>query len=270
MLRSIKELIGYPIEAVDGNIGKVKDCLFDDRHWRLRYVVVDTNRWLPGKKVLISPHHAKEPSKGWQGKALPVDLTKERIKNSPNLDENAPVSKQFESEYARYYNILHPYWSGPHAWGMEQEPSYIPAATVEELKQEQAASHEHELQLDHIEHSHLRSAHEVIGYTIHAKDDVFGHVADFIVDVEKWKLLYLIVDTRNWLPGKKSIMDIGWIETFDWHKREATVDLSRKQIEKAPRFDPSEPINREYEHQLYDYYGRPYHWNPDPVISLHY
>ena len=28
-------MIGYPIEATDGLVGKVKDVLFDDRHWRL-------------------------------------------------------------------------------------------------------------------------------------------------------------------------------------------------------------------------------------------
>ena len=52
MLRSVKDMIGYPIEATDGVVGKVKYVLFDDRHWRLRYVVVDTGTWLPKKKVL--------------------------------------------------------------------------------------------------------------------------------------------------------------------------------------------------------------------------
>lgn len=49
MLRSVKGMIGYPIEATDGVVGKVKDALFDDRHWRLRYDVVDTGTWLPEK-----------------------------------------------------------------------------------------------------------------------------------------------------------------------------------------------------------------------------
>ena len=68
MLRSIKNLIGYPLDAVDGKIGKVKDALFDDRHWRLRYIVADTGSWIPKKKVLISPFHLKQPELGWSGK----------------------------------------------------------------------------------------------------------------------------------------------------------------------------------------------------------
>ena len=59
ILRSIKDLISYPIDAVDGKVGKVEDALFDDRYWRLRYVVADTGTWLPGKKVLLSPAHLK-------------------------------------------------------------------------------------------------------------------------------------------------------------------------------------------------------------------
>lgn len=50
MLRSVKDLIGYSIETVDCRIGKVKVALFDDRYWRLRYMVADTGAWLPGKK----------------------------------------------------------------------------------------------------------------------------------------------------------------------------------------------------------------------------
>ena len=57
LLRSIKDLIGYPIDAVDGKVGKVEDAFFDDWYWRLRYVVADTGTWLPGKKVLLSPAH---------------------------------------------------------------------------------------------------------------------------------------------------------------------------------------------------------------------
>lgn len=266
MLRSIKDIIGYSIEATDGHIGEVKDCLFDDRHWGLRYVVADTRKWLPGRKVLITPHHAKQPTKGWSGNALPVDLSKERIRNAPELDDNAPVSAQYESEYMRYYQIANPYWAGPYAWGYEFEPQYVAPPTEENEKQSEQLSKQHEDQLKNIEHSHLRSAHEVIGYHIQAKDDSFGHVEDFIIDDSKWKLMYLIVDTKNWLPGKKSIVDVRWVSSFDWHSREASIDLTRKQIEAAPRYDASAPINREFERQLYDYHGRPYPWNEDAVV----
>ena len=49
------DLRGYALRAMDGLIGKVDDFYFDDEDWRIRYLVVDTGKWLSGRKVLISP-----------------------------------------------------------------------------------------------------------------------------------------------------------------------------------------------------------------------
>jgi hypothetical protein len=53
MLLSIKQLQKYSILAADGAIGDSKDFYFDDQAWAVRYLVVDTSVWLPGRKVLI-------------------------------------------------------------------------------------------------------------------------------------------------------------------------------------------------------------------------
>lgn len=104
-----------------------------------------------------------------------------------------------------------------------------------------------------IEGKHLRSAQEILGYHIQAKDDSFGHVVDFIIDDETWRLQYLIVKTRNWLPGKESIIDIGWIDSFDRNGKTTKVGLLRKQIEMAPKFDPCDPVNHVAQQRLYDH-----------------
>ena len=55
MLFAVSSLKGCEIAASDGRIGTVKDVLFDDQTWRVRWMVVDTGQWLPGRKVLIHP-----------------------------------------------------------------------------------------------------------------------------------------------------------------------------------------------------------------------
>lgn len=259
MLRSIKDIFGYPIEAIDDSVGKVADCLFDDRHWRLRYIVVDTARWLPGRKVIISPLHARQPELGWQGRHFPINLTKQQIKDSPELAEDAPVSAQYEEEYAKHFQQVPPYWAGPYAWGLGPMPLYYgDTPTIEQPPSE--AQEQHARNLKKIEHSHLRSAHEIINYEISAADDTFGHVEDFILDDENWRLSYLVVATRNWLPGKKFLIDIDWVENFNWTQKTAAVNLTRSQIEQSPQYDSKAPINRDYENTIYDYYGRPRPW----------
>ena len=83
MLRSVKELIGYMLTAEDGDIGKCKGSLFDDAEWAVRYMVADTRRCLPGRKVLISPISLDKAD--WETEGFPVKLTKDQVRGSPSL-----------------------------------------------------------------------------------------------------------------------------------------------------------------------------------------
>src|ERR1035441_10402649 len=109
MLRSIKDLENCAIRATDGLIGHVKDFYFDDEAWLVRYLVVETGSWLSSRKVLISPIAISHPD--WTGKVLPVSITKEQVKNSPDIDTDKPVSRQHEMQYLRYYGYPY-YWAG--------------------------------------------------------------------------------------------------------------------------------------------------------------
>jgi hypothetical protein len=100
----------------------------------------------------------------------------------------------------------------------------------------------------------------VLGYHIQADDDRVGHVEDFIGETDEWKIRYMIVDTKNWLPGKKVLVAPLWIETVNWADRLVRVNLKSESIKNSPEFDYSAPVNREYENRLYDYYGRPGYW----------
>ncbi|MEO9147084.1 MAG: PRC-barrel domain-containing protein, partial [Ginsengibacter sp.] len=96
MKRSINSLIGYAIGATDGEIGKVKEFYFDDLTWTVRYLVVETGNWLNGRKVLLSPQALLTPD--WKNEVFPINLTKENIKNSHNIDTEQPVSRHHELE----------------------------------------------------------------------------------------------------------------------------------------------------------------------------
>ena len=146
------------------------------------------------------------------------------------------MSRQQETELHLYYGWT-PYWqsgmAAPALAGKQAETSGDP---------------------------NLRSSVEVTGYHIQARDGEIGHVEDFLANDEDWVIRYMIVDTRNWLPGKKVLVSPTWIEEVDWLTRDVHVDLKRETIRHSPEFDPDAPVNREYEMRLYDYYGRPKYW----------
>jgi hypothetical protein len=249
MLRSTKELRGYTIRAIDGDIGQVHEFYFDDLSWIVRYLVVDTGNWLPGRKVLLWPGVLGQPD--WETQVLPVDLTKEQVEYSPDIGTDEPVSRQMETDLHTHYGWT-PYWRG----GLPQ-PGLGTAAAAEMIAH---AAQDRDEQEDQESDPHLRSTREVIGYHIQAQDGEIGHVEDLIVDDETWLIHHLVVDTRNWLPGRKVLVTPAWADEVNWVERKVHVDLSRDTIENSPEFDPSMPVNREYETRLYDYYGRPKYW----------
>jgi uncharacterized protein YrrD len=248
MLRSVKELYNYVLKAEDGEIGRCKDFLFDDEHWTVRYMVANTGKWLPRRKVLISPISLDKPD--WNSSLFPVRLTKKMIEDAPDLDEDAPVSRQYEISWGQHYRWPY-YWGGSYAWGAVPYPGPLYNERIEENENIEADAGD----------DHLRSAREVTGYSIQAPDDEIGHVEDFIIDDQTWTILYMIVDTRNWLPGRKVLIAPVWINSIDWKERKVSVDLTTEQIKESPEYNPSVPVNREYELRLYDYYGRPKYWD---------
>jgi hypothetical protein len=249
MLRSVNELYNYVLSAKDGQIGRCKDLLFDDRWWTIRYMVADTGKWLPGRKVLISPISLGEPD--WPSRLFSIRLTKQQIEGAPPLDSNAPVGRQHEISWNRHYGWSH-YWDGVHTWGIAGSPGALYGEKVKESEENDGNSGD----------DNLRSTIEVKGYRIQAVDDEIGHVEDFIVDDEKWTIRYMVVDTRNWLPGgEKVLVSPGWIAAISWAERRVSVDLTREQVKNSPEYDPSIPVNRTYETRLYDFYGRPTYWD---------
>ena len=235
MLRTVKSLRGYKLHAIDGDVGKVREFYFDDHLWTVRYLVADTGNWLVDRLVLLSPASLGNPE--WERQVFPVNLTMDQVEESPRISADEPVSRRMEVDLHGYYGWS-PYWYGA---------AYIAAAQAHSQEEDKGDPH-------------LRSTREVIGYHIHARDGEIGHVDDFVVDDESWDVRYMVVDTRNWLPGKKVLVAPQWAASVDWAGRQVSVDLAKDAIENGPAFDPTLPVNREYEVRLYDYYGRPHYW----------
>lgn len=244
MLRSLSEIIGYELLTRDGKVGTCKDFLFDDRWWTIRYMLADTGNWLPGRKVLVSPLFIERPD--WHLRKILMNLTKEQIENCPPLNEDMPVSKEYEMHFLDYYSSPF-YWTGGYMWGSFPTPVISGKVQPPDKKPEPDT-----------DENHLRSVSEVRGYGISAHDGDMGHAEDFIINDQNWALEYMVVDTRNWLPGgKKVLFSVKWIRNVTWVDSSIAVNMTRDTIENSPEFDPAQPINREFEIRLYDYYGRP-------------
>lgn len=107
-LHNSSEVFDYYIEARDGDLGHVEDLLVDDYDWMIRYIVIDTINWWPGKKVLVSTDWVKAPR--WKEERVRVDMTRDRMKNAPEYSQNMTLDRDYEEMLASYYGYSG-YWT---------------------------------------------------------------------------------------------------------------------------------------------------------------
>jgi uncharacterized protein YrrD len=237
-LHRLGKLKGHALNATDGEIGTLQEVYFDDSAWIVRYFVVRTGTWLGGREVLISPRAVRGVDS--QSDCLDLLVTREKVRNSPLVGSQKPVSRHHEEEFFRYYQWER-YWisstllgSPEQADGNQDSGGRLPEKP---------------------EHPHLCSSHELTGYSIHARDGDIGHVADLIIDDQDWKVCFLEVNTWNWLPGKHVLVAPAWIREVNWFETHVAVDLERAVIETAPPYDPGAVVTPDDEVRLYNHYA---------------
>jgi hypothetical protein len=202
MLLNLTSLFGVSISAKDGNIGHVRDVLFDDQSWVIRYFVIDTGNQFSGRRVLLSPHSLLRPE--WEKRLLPVDLTIEDVRQSPDVDTDLPVYRQQEIAMTRHYG-----W--PAYWTMEAS---------------QMASEKSESEGD----PNLRSANEILTYKVRTSDGDLGRMDDLVVEDANWFIRFLVLSAGGWLNGQKLLVATRWVGSVIWADKEIIVPHSREVI----------------------------------------
>lgn len=106
-LRNAKEVRGYEILTADRPIGHVRDLIYDDRDWAIRYLIVDTRGWLPGKMVPVSVDWVSRVSRS--GAEVGLDLASDEIQSAPEWRPGTVMDRRYETELHAHYGRT-PYW----------------------------------------------------------------------------------------------------------------------------------------------------------------
>jgi hypothetical protein len=231
-------VLGSAVEGADGPIGSVQDLLFEGQTWNGRYLIVEAGRWLENRELLLSVDLIED--RDWVARELAVPLIKDRVRNSPPFDPQEPVSRQQEIELADYYTVGD-YWNRnptPGSAGEKEAP--------------------------------LQSCRSLVGFGVEGYDGPIGNVKEMVVDdrpVEGrgWEIRYLVVDARDWMPGRLFLLPPHWSDSVAWDGRQIHMEMVRETIGQSPRYDPAGAISRAYEEQLFDYYRMPKYWAGHPV-----
>jgi uncharacterized protein YrrD len=106
-LRSAREVDGYRLHALDGEIGTVTDLIVDHEEWRIRYLVVKTGGWFSGDHVLVAPGWIRQLS--WPESSVHVNLTRREVAESPPYNHAHPLTRDYEARLHLHYS-RQSYW----------------------------------------------------------------------------------------------------------------------------------------------------------------
>ncbi len=269
MYLSAKHLNGFEIRSNGDVLGRLADLFFDAQTWDIRYTVMDTGGWLMGRRVMLSRDAID--STDFQGHALCVTATKQQVENSPGIDLLRPVSPKDLAAIHKHYGwpafqglpIVTPtvpmgFLAPPTPYNSPDNPDVPCAEATDAEGEEQVAQFCFTAEASaHANSSdvHLRSMNEVDGYHILAQDGGLGHVQDFLLEEADWSVRYLVVDTRNWIPGRVVLLPPKFVSEVDWQESTVRVNLTREQVRTSPEYNHSVPLSPEYEHNLREHYG---------------
>ena len=251
MLFAANGLIGRPVAASDGRIGAVKDFLLDDRR-KVRWMVVDTGQWLPGRKVLIHPsaivpiHLPPRPAIPMLSFGDPlevsVNLTVRQVEASPDAGVDQPVTDELERRLFDHYR-WDPFWSA--ADSEAAAPSSPPTAAGTEADREGEDG------------PGLGSAGAMKGFAVHGTDGEIGSIDNVFIDDVRWSVRYLVVATRGWLHAKLVQIPLHVVKDIDWKAQAATLRVTRERISSAPAWDPLVMVDEIAEERLRGHFGPP-------------
>jgi hypothetical protein len=104
---SARNFVGYKIDALDGEIGKVDDATYDVGS---SYLVLDTGPWIFGRKVMLPAGVVSEVDT--VNRRVMVDRTKDQIKNAPEFDESKLDDVAYRDSLGTYYGEGGAGWYG--------------------------------------------------------------------------------------------------------------------------------------------------------------
>lgn len=262
MLIAANGLIGCSVKSSDGgDAGTVRDFLFDDRRWLVRWLVLDAGRWLPDRKILIHssaiaplvlpPKPAFPMMSFGEGLTVNLKMSKAEIESGPEAREDEPVTHAFEQTLYDFYG-WDPFWGaslfGGDAAVVDPSGRPLPAEVAEGRAADREAPPRD---------PNLGSVADVIGFTVHASDGDLGAVENVLADDANWDIRYLVVSTRHWLPGKEVLLAPYAIADIDGGGRRVSLNIPREKVLSAPAWDPVAMADEIQFEQLHRHFGWP-------------
>ncbi|TAD87202.1 MAG: PRC-barrel domain containing protein [Alphaproteobacteria bacterium] len=203
----------------------------------------------PGREVLLPAACLGIPDA--EERQLAVRLTRQQVEDAPGISADLPVSRQMELQLSNHYSA-NTY--------LPRGADVLPLMGLGSLR-EPMRHFEGEGTVTEMGDAHLRSIATVTGYHLRATDGDIGHIDDFIVDDDGWRVKYLSVDTRNWWPGAHVLILPQLVLEVDWSASLIHIRATQQKVRDSPPASAAETGDADAADRLSVYYG----FQPFPI-----
>jgi hypothetical protein len=232
MLWRTAAIKGFKIHGSNGQVGAVTDLLFDDKTWMTKWLAAHAGPWLFGRHVLLRVSVLEKPDD--DARQVRVQLTHQQVKDSPDARTDPPVSRSMDVDVYSYDDRLPVWQSGDSPRGLRPEgtPVFMPRMGLGPDPFCHGGASTPGVTVD----PSLRSATDVKGYHMAATDGAIGHIEDFLFDDIDWRIKYLGIDTKNWLPGLDVVIAPSAIREISSAMRSIYLNVDRETGKRSPPY----------------------------------
>jgi len=223
--RALHGISGMRIHATDGDLGHVHDVYFEDGQWLVQYLEVDTRHWLHDRRVLLTPGAVQ--SVDWEHGRIHVVLTREQVRNSPDIDSHKPVSRQHQLQVHEY--VPWPFPSSDRVWERAELAAELHKLMLETSGREVTAPLPDQTKDD----PHLWSARALSNYGLEGTDGALGRVADLLVEEDAWAIRHIVIDGGSWLSAKWFLVPVDRIQSISWDAKRVRVSQGSETVGSA-------------------------------------
>jgi hypothetical protein len=185
----LSQFIGYNLKAADGLLGTVRDFCFDDRSWKIQYLVIDTNDW--DREILISPFVLLQPDVA--SKTFPVKITRRQIYLNLKIDSTTAIVETERVERGQPYRLKE----------ASQQPVLV-MTTKNNWRETKDAD------------NHYKRTQDVCGSVIRSLDLVLGKIFDHIIEDTNWQIRYLVIRIDKSISQKHLLVDCKNLNNIRW------------------------------------------------------
>jgi hypothetical protein len=197
----LNELHGFKVHGSEGEVGKLREVLFDDRAWKVQYLVVDVRKRLRNRRVLLSP--VVVDGIDWKAEAIHTHLGPEQLDAAPEISMDMPVVYQQRA-------LRNPHYGWDMVWmGESLIGASHPNVTVGPVENVGGKP------LD----THLRTTRVITGLKVSTTDAEDGRVSDFAFD-DDWRITAIVVERFH---GGTFLVDPNAVLDIDIDRRQMAV-----------------------------------------------